>query len=323
MTLMCPRTPTRAARRRSYEGDDGRRWDHRGPGTCSRRSPATADRAGGHVLPGRRRLAVSLVSSLSVREYPTTLVSPSLARGDSLGAAVASTERTARLERAELSGATVIDWDLDSPIDVALRASLADLFSVNDGRHNLASDPDALDQPRHRHRRDGAAGRRTAGNRFRRPGRARRCGHRCFAGTVAVAERLGPLAGGWNCSGQRPCAPVAVGRRSPPTAVVSLGPDWPPFRGVRRRSYVAVAIIVSAVTAVFGATAATRGVVDTERVGTYGGVVVRTTAVPFAVALVLFTRGAVDFLQSNAGTPGVQLLSGVSLTREREPIFDP
>ncbi|MHC3379675.1 DUF58 domain-containing protein [Haloarcula sp. H-GB5] len=74
--------------------------------------------------------AVSLVSSLAVREYPTTLVSPSLARGDSLGAAVASTERTARLQRAELSGATVIDWDLDSPIDVALRASLADLFSV-------------------------------------------------------------------------------------------------------------------------------------------------------------------------------------------------
>ncbi|MCJ0620681.1 DUF58 domain-containing protein [Haloarcula hispanica] len=73
---------------------------------------------------------VSLVSSLAVRDYPTTLVSPSLARGDSLGAAVAGTERTARLQRAELSGATVIDWDLDSPIDVALRASLADLFSV-------------------------------------------------------------------------------------------------------------------------------------------------------------------------------------------------
>jgi len=73
---------------------------------------------------------VSLVSSLAVRDYPTTLVSPSLARGDSLGAAVASTERAARLQRAELSRATVIDWDLDSPIDVALRASLADLFSV-------------------------------------------------------------------------------------------------------------------------------------------------------------------------------------------------
>ncbi|MDS0221743.1 DUF58 domain-containing protein [Haloarcula sp. S1AR25-5A] len=73
---------------------------------------------------------VSLVSSLAVRDYPTTLVSPSLARGDSLGAAVAGTERTARIQRAELAGATVIDWDLDSPIDVALRASLADLFSV-------------------------------------------------------------------------------------------------------------------------------------------------------------------------------------------------
>ncbi|WP_336337496.1 DUF58 domain-containing protein [Haloarcula brevis] len=74
--------------------------------------------------------AVSLVSSLAVRDYPTTLVSPALARGGSLGAAVAGVERTARLQRAELSGATVIDWDLDSPIDVALRASLADLFSV-------------------------------------------------------------------------------------------------------------------------------------------------------------------------------------------------
>jgi uncharacterized repeat protein (TIGR01451 family) len=73
---------------------------------------------------------VSLVSSLAVRDYPTTLVSPSLARGESLGAAVAGVERTARIQRAELSGATVIDWDLDSPIDVALRASLADLFSV-------------------------------------------------------------------------------------------------------------------------------------------------------------------------------------------------
>ncbi|GGM34558.1 DUF58 domain-containing protein [Haloarcula argentinensis] len=73
---------------------------------------------------------VSLVSSLAVRDYPTTLVSPSLTRGDSLGAAVAGTERSVRLQRAELSGATVIDWDLDSPIDVALRASLADLFSV-------------------------------------------------------------------------------------------------------------------------------------------------------------------------------------------------
>jgi len=74
--------------------------------------------------------AVSLASSLAVRDYPTTLVSPALARGDSLGAAVAGVERTARLQRAELTGATVIDWDLDSPIDVALRASLADLFSA-------------------------------------------------------------------------------------------------------------------------------------------------------------------------------------------------
>ena len=84
-----------------------------------------------------------------------------------------------------------------------------------------------------------------------------------------------------------------------------------------------VVVVLGCLTAVFGATAATRGVVDTERVGAYGGVVVRTTAVPFAVALVLFTRGAVDYLQSNTGTPGVQQLTGELLTRVLEPIFDP
>jgi uncharacterized repeat protein (TIGR01451 family) len=74
--------------------------------------------------------AISLVDSLTVRNYPTTLVAPDIARRDTVGTDLFALDRTARVRRAELSGATVVDWDLDSPIDVSLRASLADLFST-------------------------------------------------------------------------------------------------------------------------------------------------------------------------------------------------
>ncbi|KAA9399148.1 hypothetical protein Har1130_13160 [Haloarcula sp. CBA1130] len=124
--------------------------------------------------------------------------------------------------------------------------------------------------------------------------------------------------------------PVAVGLSvATGGAVVSLGAELFPVAsqaGVRPAVVTLVSqvvVVLGCLTAVFGATAATRGIVDIERVETYGGVVVRTTAVPFAVALVLFARGAVDFLQSNAGTPGVQQLTGDVLTRVLDPVFDP
>jgi len=112
-------------------------------------------------------------------------------------------------------------------------------------------------------------------------------------------------------------------------AVVSLGAELFPVSsqaGVRPAVVTLlsqVSVVLGCLTAVFGATAATRGVVDTDRVGTYGAVVVRTTVVPFAVALVLFARGAVDYLQSNAGTPGVRQLLGDALTKVLGPVFDP
>ncbi|AUG46259.1 hypothetical protein BVU17_01515 [Haloarcula taiwanensis] len=124
--------------------------------------------------------------------------------------------------------------------------------------------------------------------------------------------------------------PVAVGLSvATGGTVVSLGAELfpaPSQAGVRPAVVTLLSqvfVVLGCLTAVFGATAATRGVVDTERVETYGGVVVRTTAVPFAVGLVLFARGAVDFLQSNAGTPGIQQLTGELLTRVLDPIFDP
>lgn len=73
---------------------------------------------------------VSLAESLTARNYPTTLVSPDLARRDTLGTAMFTLDRTARLNRVQRAGGTVIDWDLDRSIDVALRASLAELFSI-------------------------------------------------------------------------------------------------------------------------------------------------------------------------------------------------
>ncbi|MDT3436968.1 hypothetical protein [Haloarcula sp. 1CSR25-25] len=124
--------------------------------------------------------------------------------------------------------------------------------------------------------------------------------------------------------------PVAVGLTAASAGtVVSLGAELFPVSsqaGVRPAVVTLVSqvvVVLGCLTAVFGAAAATRGVVDTERVATYGGVVVRTTLVPFVVALALFTRGAVDFLQSSAGTPGVQQLTGEVLTQVLGPVFDP
>ncbi|AEM55940.1 hypothetical protein HISP_01655 [Haloarcula hispanica N601] len=124
--------------------------------------------------------------------------------------------------------------------------------------------------------------------------------------------------------------PVAVGLMvATGGTVASLGAELFPVTsqtGVRPAVVTLlsqVVVVLGCLTAVFGATAATRGVVDTERVGAYGGLVVRTTAVPFVAGLTLFIRGAVDFLQSNTGTPGVQQLTGELLTRVLGPIFDP
>ncbi|MFB6222286.1 MAG: hypothetical protein ABEH86_01265 [Haloarcula sp.] len=84
-----------------------------------------------------------------------------------------------------------------------------------------------------------------------------------------------------------------------------------------------MAVVLGCLTAVFGASAVTRGIVDTDRVATYGGIVVRTTIVPFVVGALLFAQGAVDYLQSNTGAPGIQQLTGNILTQVLTPVFEP
>ncbi|MBO4247901.1 DUF58 domain-containing protein [Halomicrobium sp. IBSBa] len=70
-----------------------------------------------------------LITSLRARNYPTTVVSPDVTRGEGPAQTVVALERRLRLQSVELSGATLIDWDLDEPIDIAMRASLAELFN--------------------------------------------------------------------------------------------------------------------------------------------------------------------------------------------------
>jgi uncharacterized repeat protein (TIGR01451 family) len=67
---------------------------------------------------------VDLARSLSVRGYPRVVVSPDVTDGDSPGQRVLAERRRHRLTALERSGATTVSWNLDQPIDYALRQSL-------------------------------------------------------------------------------------------------------------------------------------------------------------------------------------------------------
>lgn len=124
--------------------------------------------------------------------------------------------------------------------------------------------------------------------------------------------------------------PLAVGLAvASAGTVVALGAELFPVStpaGIRPMVVALVSqvlVVLGCLVAVFGASAAVRGAVDTERVADYAGVLVRTTLLPFTVAAALGLRGAIGYLQSNAGTPGVQQLTGETLRRVLGPVFDP
>jgi uncharacterized repeat protein (TIGR01451 family) len=75
--------------------------------------------------------AVSLIEALTVRGYATTLVSPDLFERDTPGTEIADLERQTRIREIELDGGTVVDWNIDEHIDVAIRASLAELHNIS------------------------------------------------------------------------------------------------------------------------------------------------------------------------------------------------
>lgn len=69
----------------------------------------------------------SLARSLSVRDHDLAVLSPDATGGrtaDSPGQRVAATRRSVRLRDLRTHGATVVDWDVNEPLDVALERSL-------------------------------------------------------------------------------------------------------------------------------------------------------------------------------------------------------
>jgi uncharacterized repeat protein (TIGR01451 family) len=72
---------------------------------------------------------VGLARSLSVRGYPLVVVSPDVAGADSLGQRIAETTRRLTLGAIERTGATTVSWNVDQPIDYALRRSLPHLLT--------------------------------------------------------------------------------------------------------------------------------------------------------------------------------------------------
>ncbi len=124
----------RAATRRPGDSDDGpvasKRTEADGGRNAIRavlaRLPATAQVV--VVSPATDEWAHSLLTELTRRDYPTTLVSPDVTRRDSLGASVLALERAQGLRRIEHLGTAVVDWDLDRPLDAALRTAVTEVF---------------------------------------------------------------------------------------------------------------------------------------------------------------------------------------------------
>ena len=72
---------------------------------------------------------VGLARSLSVRGYPLVVVSPDVTGAATVGQRITETTRQLRLRTVERTGATTVSWNVDQPIDYALRRSLPHLLT--------------------------------------------------------------------------------------------------------------------------------------------------------------------------------------------------
>jgi uncharacterized repeat protein (TIGR01451 family) len=71
---------------------------------------------------------VELARTLAVREYEQVVLSPDVTGDRSVGQRTAAVGRELRLRTVERSGATVVGWNLEQPVDYALRGSLPHLL---------------------------------------------------------------------------------------------------------------------------------------------------------------------------------------------------
>jgi hypothetical protein len=83
------------------------------------------------------------------------------------------------------------------------------------------------------------------------------------------------------------------------------------------------AVVTGAVAAVFGATTATRGVLDADTLEDATTTAVRTAVVPFCLAILLAGNAALQFLESNAAGPGIQTIIGDVLRAITSLFFRP
>ncbi|MFC4549793.1 MULTISPECIES: DUF58 domain-containing protein [Halorussus] len=81
------------------------------------------------VSPALDGWPVAFARTLAARDREFLLLSPDVAPGDSPGQFVAGTRRELRLRDVELTGASVVDWTLDDPLELALNRSLRTLLS--------------------------------------------------------------------------------------------------------------------------------------------------------------------------------------------------
>ncbi len=72
---------------------------------------------------------VSFARALAVRGFPQVIVTPDVTGGDTHGQQVTAIQRRLRIRELEGVGATTVSWDLEQPIDYALRLSLPHLLS--------------------------------------------------------------------------------------------------------------------------------------------------------------------------------------------------
>jgi len=70
----------------------------------------------------------ALARALAVRGYPLVVVSPDVTDGDTVGHRITAATRAATLRTIERTGGTTVSWDVDQPIDYALRRSLPHLL---------------------------------------------------------------------------------------------------------------------------------------------------------------------------------------------------
>lgn len=112
------------------DGGAGRQRRHTGGRTVEnvlKRMPPNAQVV--YCTPLLDEWPVEFVSSLAVHGYQTTVISPDVTGRETVGQRIAGLDRRQRLKELQRTGAATVSWQVDEPIDRALRTSLPRILS--------------------------------------------------------------------------------------------------------------------------------------------------------------------------------------------------